>query len=149
MICGSAAGRQSAAVGAYYAGPGNRFWPTLHRIGLTPRRLRPHEFSELVSFGIGLTDLAKRYAGGDAGLRAGDDDSAALERKIRRNRPRVLAFNGKRPAQAYYRCRLDYGRQNARLGESVVFILPSTAGQAAAYWDETRWRSLAAFLQRS
>ncbi len=30
VVCGSAAGTVSARVGAYYAGPGNRFWPTPH-----------------------------------------------------------------------------------------------------------------------
>ena len=44
VFCGSAAGAVSARVGAYYAGPGNRFWPTLHRVGLTPRLLAPAEF---------------------------------------------------------------------------------------------------------
>ena len=44
VFCGSAAGAVSARVGAYYAGPGNRSWPTLHRVGLTPRLLAPTEF---------------------------------------------------------------------------------------------------------
>ena len=49
VFVGTAAGARSAAVGHYYAGPGNRFWHTLHEIGLTPRRspemhysARPH-----------------------------------------------------------------------------------------------------------
>ena len=58
MICGSAAGRRSAAAGAYYAGPGNKFWRILHESGLTPRRLAPEEFALLPDVGIGLTDLA-------------------------------------------------------------------------------------------
>jgi len=47
VICGSAAGAVSATHGAYYAGPGNRFWRTLFEVGLTPRRLEPHEFRDL------------------------------------------------------------------------------------------------------
>ena len=39
VLCGTAAGRKSAEMLAYYAKPGNRFWPTLHAVGLTPRRL--------------------------------------------------------------------------------------------------------------
>ena len=31
VFCGTAAGKASARAGAYYAGPGNAFWPTLHR----------------------------------------------------------------------------------------------------------------------
>jgi G:T/U-mismatch repair DNA glycosylase len=30
VICGTAAGERSAKLGAYYAGPGNKFWRTLH-----------------------------------------------------------------------------------------------------------------------
>ncbi len=40
VFCGTAAGAVSAAKGAYYAGPGNRFWPMLAKTGLTPRQLR-------------------------------------------------------------------------------------------------------------
>ncbi len=40
-FCGTAVGNVSAQRGAYYAGPGNMFWPTLHGAGLTPRRLQP------------------------------------------------------------------------------------------------------------
>src|SRR2546427_10087333 len=36
VFVGTAAGRESAAK-CYYAGRGNRFWRTLHEVGLTPR----------------------------------------------------------------------------------------------------------------
>ena len=45
VFCGTAAGSASARAGAYYAGPGNSFWRTIHAIGLTPRQLRPQEFA--------------------------------------------------------------------------------------------------------
>ena len=48
VFVGTAAGRRSAAVGAYYAHPGNRFWKTLHSTGLTPRLFAPDEFRELL-----------------------------------------------------------------------------------------------------
>ena len=57
MIVGTAAGRVSARRGLYYAG--NRFWRTLHEVGLTPIELRPGEHGKLLDYGIGLTDLAK------------------------------------------------------------------------------------------
>ena len=40
-------------------GPGNRFWRTLHEVGLTPTELRPDEYARLLNHGIGLTDLAR------------------------------------------------------------------------------------------
>ena len=50
VICGSAAGAVSAARGAYYAGPGNKFWRILAEVGLTPRRLEPSEFRMLAEY---------------------------------------------------------------------------------------------------
>ena len=71
VFCGSAAGMRSAEVRAYYAGPGNRFWPLLHGLGLTPRPLRPQEFREVLAYGLGLTDLAKTAFGPDGRLPKG------------------------------------------------------------------------------
>ena len=53
VFCGYAPGTASARAGAYYAGPGNRFWTTLHQVDLTPVLLRPAEFARLPEFGIG------------------------------------------------------------------------------------------------
>jgi len=44
VFCGTAAGTAFARAGAYYAGPGNAFWATLHSTGLTPVRFSPAEF---------------------------------------------------------------------------------------------------------
>ena len=44
VFCGTAAGTVSAARGAYYAHPQNRFWSALHASGSTPRLLQPEEF---------------------------------------------------------------------------------------------------------
>jgi TDG/mug DNA glycosylase family protein len=68
VFCGSAVGLRSAEVGAYYAGPGNKFWPTLAAIELTPRRLAPDEYATVLDYGIGLTDLTKTEFGADAAL---------------------------------------------------------------------------------
>jgi TDG/mug DNA glycosylase family protein len=47
---------RSAAVGQYYAGPGNVFWPLLYESGLLPTPLTYAE-DAYPEFGIGLTDL--------------------------------------------------------------------------------------------
>lgn len=143
VFCGSAAGRVSAARGAYYAGPGNRFWPTLAATGLTPRLLRPEEFSEITRYGLGLTDLAKEASGADSELPAAADDGAGLEARIRRCAPRLLAFVGKRPAQVFLGRGVDTGLQPERLGVTGIFVLPSPSGAARRYWDEAPWHDLA------
>jgi len=147
VICGSAASARSAALGLPYAHPGNRFWRTLHAVGLTPRLLRPDEWLELPRYGIGLTDMAKFYSGGDSGIRRADDDPEALRRKVLAVGPRALAFNGKRAAQRFFGRPVAYGLQPSRLGDAALFALPSTAGLASGFWDEAPWRELAAFLR--
>ncbi len=148
VICGSAAGRASAQAGAYYAGPGNKFWRILHEVGLTPCRLAAREFASLLEHGIGLTDLAKVYSGGDAGLRAGDDDIAGLREKILHYRPAHLAFNGKRAAAAVLARAVGYGPQPETIGAARLVVLPSTAGAANGYWDPAPWHELGQVLGR-
>lgn len=149
VFCGSAAGAASARRGAYYAGPGNSFWPTLHAVGLTPRLMPPEEFRRLPEFGLGLTDLAKRYAGADAGIARADDDPEALRAKIERFAPRVLAFVGKRPAAVFLNRTPGHGLQDERIGETVLWVLPSPSGAARRWWDERPWRELADYVGRS
>ena len=155
VICGTAAGRRSAQIGAYYAGPGNKFWWILKETGLTPRQLAPDEFITLPEFGIGLTDLAKRYSGSDAGLRGSDYDVIGLRRKIESARPRVLAFNGKRSANEFLigigeiqlGSTVDYGRHSTRIGNTILSVLPSTSGSANKWWDANKWHNLAELIQ--
>ncbi len=80
----------------YYAGPGNAFWPTLVKVGLTPRQLAPEEFRNVLDHGLGLTDLAKGASGPDAGLRPADFDRDELRTKVLHFSPHVLAFTSKR-----------------------------------------------------
>jgi len=154
VFCGSAAGSASAKAGAYYGGPGNRFWPILQESGLTPHLLEAHEFRSALQFGIGLTDMSKHQSGADSALSAAGDDPAALARKIGDYAPRVLAFNGKRAAAVFLRNVLEseiknYGLQPNGLGNTAIFVLPSTSGAARRWWDAAPWRSLAEYLGRS
>jgi TDG/mug DNA glycosylase family protein len=147
VFCGSAAGRVSARVGAYYAGPGNRFWPTLAAVGLTPRRLAPAEFRAATRFGLGLTDLCKTASGADGALPRAADDPAALRAKMARYRPGVLAFVGKRPATVFLGRPVAYGAQPEAIGPTAIHVLPSPSGAARRYWDERWWRALAQLVR--
>lgn len=147
IFCGSAAGQRSAAAGAYYAGPGNRFWPILHEIGLTPSLLAARQYPEVLALGIGLTDLAKGQAGADHQIADAAYNPQRLSRLIRRLQPGALAFNGKRAAQLFFGGQIGYGVQRELLGQTTVFVLPSTSGAARRFWDEGPWRELAAWLR--
>lgn len=146
VFCGTAAGRASARRGAYYAGPGNRFWPTLHAIGLTPRRLDPAEFAVAADFGIGLTDLCKTRSGSDAEVGAGGFDRPRLHAAITRAAPSVIAFNGLNAARGALGPSAAYGPQPQPFAGAQAWVLPSTSGAAVRWWDVGPWQALAAEL---
>jgi TDG/mug DNA glycosylase family protein len=144
VVCGTAAGRASALVGRYYAGPGNKFWRTLAEVGLTPRRLEPSEYGLLPNYGIGLTDLVKAQFGGDHEITFALRSRAILHAKIERHQPRVFCFNGKRAAKEFYGVdEVSFGIQPALIGRTRVFVAPSTSGAANGSWDHEAWRQLA------
>jgi TDG/mug DNA glycosylase family protein len=141
VFCGTQAGTQSARRGAYYAGRGNRFWQTLHDAGLTPVRLAPEQYSMLLDYGIGLTDVAKKTSGADSLLRPDHVDQTFLD-KIDRHAPCFLAFNGKRAASLALKVSgplLRYGRQDRMIGRTEIYILPSSSGAASGFWDARYW----------
>jgi double-stranded uracil-DNA glycosylase len=147
VFCGTAPSRASAAARAYYAKPGNRFWPALHSAGFTPRRFHPPEYAGLLELGLGLTDLCKGHSGNDDELPRGALDAEALRGKISKYRPGVVAFTSKNAAKAFLGRDVDYGWQPERVGATRLFVLPSPSGQATRFWDEGPWRDLAAAVR--
>ena len=139
MFCGINPGRVSAAAGVPFANPRNDFWRLLLAAGFTPRLLEPHEFRQLPAFGVGLTNAAKRTTRGSGDLRAADfaDTRERLDSIARDLQPKVIAFVGKAAYQGMFRERPEHGLQARRLGETDLFVLPSTSpANAAVSWDE-------------
>ena len=147
VFCGTAAGKRSAAEGAYYAHPGNLFWRALFEASLTPRQFAPHEFPCLPDYGIGLTDLAKRHSGNDNELPRDAFDVPSLIAKIERHAPRLLAFTSKNAARAVLGGALDYGMQEETFGATRLFVLPSPSGQARGHWNLQPWLALGALYR--
>jgi TDG/mug DNA glycosylase family protein len=146
LFCGTAAGERSALLRHPYAGPGNKFWATIHQIRLTDAQLPPSDYRTLLDFGLGLTDIAKRAYGADSALSSGDFDVRTLRNKLTEFSPRILAFNGKKAASVFYGVptrKLKYGLQLDAIGETIVWVLPSTSGSARRYWDLAQWQALA------
>jgi TDG/mug DNA glycosylase family protein len=146
VFCGTAAGRQSALQGAYYAHGQNKFWATLHEIGLTPHLFAPQDYEQLWALGIGLTDIAKHVYGMDHQLpkdALGPEAVAALKARIQRAKPRILAFTSLNGGRKVMGAQAVAGEQPQLLGETRVFILPSPSPLAANHWDITPWRDLA------
>jgi len=144
VFCGTAAGTTSARARAYYAGPGNRFWDMLFETGLTPKRLDPAQFQDVIAYGIGLTDVVKTASGSDASLPTTAFDPDRLRERILELKPGILAFNGKRSAQSFLDAsKVEYGLQATQLGSTALFVLPSTSGAARGFWQPRYWHELA------
>lgn len=147
VFCGTAPSRASAAARAYYAKPGNKFWPALHAAGITPRRFAPHEYPSLLQLDIGLTDLCKAHSGNDDELPKGALDARTLARKIARHQPAALAFTSKNAAKTFLGREVDYGWQEERVGDTRLMVLTSPSGQATRFWSLGPWEELARYLQ--
>jgi TDG/mug DNA glycosylase family protein len=145
---GTAAGPMSAALGAYYAHPGNRFWRALHEAGVTPRLYQPHEFPLLKVLGIGLTDICKTAWGVDSQLPKDSFDTEAFRAKVQLFNPAALAFTSKTAASHWLArptSRIEVGRQPDTV-RPAIFILPSPSGLATSYWSLDPWRDVANWL---
>ena len=136
LFSGINPGLWSAATGLHFARPGNRFWPTLHRAGFTPRQLRPHEQGQLLDLGVGITNVAPRATAradelSREELLAGAED---LRGKVLRSRPRWLAVVGIGAYRTGFgRPRAAVGPQEERLGDTRIWVLPNPSG-LNAHW---------------
>lgn len=131
LFCGINPGLYSAAVGHHFAGPSNRFWPTLFAAGFTPRRFSPFEDAQLLPLGFGITNLVSRpSASADEltpdELRAG---ARTLTRKVQKYTPRFVAFVGLQSYRtAFDRRKAQVGLQPETLGRSLLWLLPNPSG---------------------
>jgi TDG/mug DNA glycosylase family protein len=136
-------GRVSAAARAHFANPRNDFWRLLHAGLLTSRLYEPHEQFALLDEGIGITNAAYRTTPGSGDLRRADFSGSAerLEQIARELRPSWLAFVGKEAYRGAFGRRPELGLQEQMLGETRLFVLPSTSpANAAVPWKERlRW----------
>jgi double-stranded uracil-DNA glycosylase len=143
VFCGINPGRFSAAANAHFANPRNDFWRLLHAAGFTPRLYDPGEQFELLELGIGVTNAAYRTTPGSGDLRRADFAGSAerLDRIAGELRPRAIGFVGKEAYRGAFRERAELGPQERRLGDTALWVLPSTSpANAAVPWEERlRW----------
>ena len=131
LFCGINPGLYSGAVGHHFARPGNRFWPVLNAAGFTPRVLAPWEERVLLDLGYGITNLVARATVSAAELTVSELVAGArrLERKVRRYGPRWVAIVGIGAYRtAFGRRRAGFGRQQERLVDAGLWVLPNPSG---------------------
>jgi double-stranded uracil-DNA glycosylase len=127
---------RSAEVGHNFARPGNRFWPTLHAAGFTPRRLAPHEDGTLPSFGLGIVNFVSRPTRSASELSVAELRAGAqrLENTVRTWAPRLVAIVGVGAYRvAFARPHAGMGLQEERVGGRPVWVLPNPSGLNAHY----------------
>lgn len=126
LIVGINPGLWTAAVNAPFAYPGNRFWPSLYRAGLTDHQidattgLRRDDEQQLLRRGIGITNLVARATARASELtrdelRAG---GARLVRRVAELRPATVALAG---ITAF---RAAFDQPKARMGEQDDALIP-------------------------
>jgi TDG/mug DNA glycosylase family protein len=105
--------------------------------------LAPEEQHELAGLGYGLTNAAFRTTPGSGDLRRGDFVGAAerLARIAEELKPGWIAFVGKEAYRGAFNKRPELGEQERRLGETRLFVLPSTspANAAVPYAERLEW----------
>ncbi|MBJ6763045.1 G/U mismatch-specific DNA glycosylase [Myxococcaceae bacterium JPH2] len=136
LFCGINPSLYSVVVGFHFARPGNRFWPTLHASGFTPRRLDPSEQDLLLEWGCGITNVVDRATASADQLAPEEllEGGRALERKVRRHRPTFLAVLGLGAYRAAFnRPKAKFGLQPETLGATRLWALPNPSGLNANY----------------
>lgn len=136
LFCGINPGLYSGATGHHFARPGNRFWPTLHQAGFTPRLLHPSEKQELVDYGYGITNLVPRATAAADELSSEElvAGHQRLKAKVKRFQPQVVAMLGIGAYRvAFAQKGITLGRQPERLVNAIVWVLPNPSGLNAHY----------------
>ena len=136
VFCGINPGLYSGALGQHFARPGNRFWPTLYAAGFTPRQYKPAEQFDLLSLGLGLTNIAPRTTARADELSAAEliEGAKSLENKVKHYRPKVLAVLGISAYRVAWNLpKAALGLQVERFYETHVWVLPNPSGLNAHY----------------
>lgn len=159
LFVGINPGVRSAQTGHHFAGYSNRFWKLLWDAGLVPEPITYEDDDRLPEFGYGITNLVARPTPGIDTLLPSEyvEGWKALDRKIRRYRPAVVALVGVTLWRAIlpllkvdddHRARLKScpcpGPQPLTLHGAAVHVLPNPSGRNANF---SYAEMLAAFRQ--
>jgi TDG/mug DNA glycosylase family protein len=154
VLIGINPGLRSGSTGHHYAYPGNHFWPLLFQSGLLPEPLTYAEDHRVLEFDIGLTNLCDRTTreAGELTRVELQQGAASLKAKLIECAPGIACFNGMGIYEAFLahleeddpalranggsaprRRRIAPGLQPEKLGETLLYVVPSSSGRTAAY----------------
>ncbi len=142
LFVGINPGLWTAASGAHFAHPGNRFYKALAAAGVVEHVLDVRAgFDEasraaLTRRGIGITNLVMRTTARADELDPDElrEGARALVEKVELLRPTVVAFVGLGAYRVGFdRRKAKVGRQSERIGGAEVWALPNPSGLNAHY----------------
>ena len=137
LFVGINPGLWTAATGAHFARPGNRFYPALHRAGITPTLIDasdgyvPEELAQLTDRGIGISNVCPRATARADELTAEEFHEGAqrLDRLVRSEHPAVVAVLGITAYRAAFdRPKAVTGRQDSPWPGTELFVAPNPSG---------------------
>jgi TDG/mug DNA glycosylase family protein len=155
LFVGINPGLLTAAVQAHFARRGNRFYPALHRAGITDRIIdasagyRPEDRAHLLERGIGNTNIVARATARADELTPDEllAGAADLGARVAGIRPQVVAILGISAYRvAFDRPKARQGRQPDELAGVPLWVAPNPSGlNAHARLDDlaTAYREIA------
>lgn len=141
LFVGINPGLRSALVGHHFAGPSNRFWKLLYESQLVTEPLTAKEDRRLPEWKLGLTNIIGRSSLSSDTLTAEEyrRGVVSLTKKIRRYRPRIVAFLGVTIYRMVFGVdqrmspRFAPGAIESEIAGVPVFVLPNPSGRNAHY----------------
>lgn len=137
LFSGINPGLWTAATGAHFARPGNRFYPALYEAGIVDHVIDATDgmsFADrnaLVDAGIGITNVAPRATAKASELTAAElrEGGEALIERVHRVAPRILAVLGITAYRtAFGEPKAVTGPQERTIGQTQVWVLPNPSG---------------------
>ncbi|WP_353109997.1 G/U mismatch-specific DNA glycosylase [Gordonia sp. (in: high G+C Gram-positive bacteria)] len=137
LISGINPGLWTAATGAHFARPGNRFYPALYTAGITDRLIdasagmSEDDARALTDAGVGITNVVARATAKASDLSRDELEAGGrrLVRTVERVRPRVLAVLGVTAYRSAFRePKAAVGEQDRHIGDTTIWVLPNPSG---------------------
>ena len=137
LFVGINPGLWTAAVNAHFARPGNRFWPALHRAGITPHVIDASEGLAdadrrlLTEAGVGISNIAPVATARADQLTSAQltEGGTRLRRLVRARTPAVVAVLGVTAfRQAFGRRQAAIGRQDDDFEGAELWVLGNPSG---------------------
>ncbi|MGV9712056.1 mismatch-specific DNA-glycosylase [Gordonia sp. NPDC003424] len=153
LFVGINPGLWTAAVGAHFARPGNRFYPALFRAGITSRLIdastgmREQDRDLLIASGVGITNVVARATATAAELSADELRAGGrrLRDTVRRVAPTVVAIAGITAYRtAFGHPKAVVGPQDEKWDSASVWVVPNPSGLNAHETVETLAEAYAA-----